>query len=180
MATKTRSKGSRATASRTKSAAGSRTTAKVKVTSKPKAQAKPVAKAKPAATKRAAKPAAAKASAADSAALNALKNKFQRERAGLERRLTEAVREIGVLRHHELRAMQLERQLAERDATIGRLQLQLGELERRPPEAIYVREVQGSLALGEATHDLEASPTDLDEFEDDRLAEDADLVSDDE
>ena len=179
MATKKRSKGSRATASRTKTTARPRT-AKAKATKK--AAPRTVAKAtKPAAAKRPApKPAAAKAAAVDSPAVVALRSKFQRERTGLERRLTEAVREIGVLRHHELRAMHLERQLAERDATIGRLQLQLSELERRPSEAIYVREVQQSLALGEPGHDLEASPTDLDEFEDDRLAEDADLVSDDE
>ena len=175
MATKKRSKGARATASRTKTTTRPRA-AKAKATKT--AAARPVAKAKtkPAAAK---KPVVAKAPV-DSPAVVALKSKFQRERTGLERRLTDAVREIGLLRHHELRAMQLERLLAERDATIGRLQLQLSELERRPSEAIYVREVQQTLALGEPVHDLETSPADLDAFEDDRLAEDADLVSDDE
>ena len=103
-----------------------------------------------------------------------------------------------MLRHHELRAMQLARQVAERDATIGRLQAQLSELERRPVEPVYVHEVQQSLALRAATHhedgafrsstqveldaaggDLDHSAVDLDEFEDDRLPDDADLVRDD-
>jgi len=187
MATKKHSKGSRAAARRAKTTARPRATAKAtktvaKAKTKPVAKkTKPVAKAKPVAAKRpAAKPAAVKAPPVESKEVAALKTKFQRERSGLERRLTEAVREIGVLRHHELRAMQLERQLAERDATIGRLQLQLTELERRPTETIYIREVQQSLALGEPVNDLAVSQTDLDEFEDDRLADDADLVSDDE
>lgn len=147
--------------------------------------AKPVA-AKPVGAKPgAAKPGAAKPGAAKPSALNAelttLKNKFQRERSALEKRLTEAVREIGMLRHHELRVMQLERQLAERDAVIGRLQSQLGELERRPTEPVYVREVQQSLALGAPALAIAESATDLDEFDDDRVADDdGDVVTDDE
>jgi hypothetical protein len=192
MATKKRSKGGRATASRAKSTARPRTTTKAKTTPTPKkkaAKAKTVAKAKPVATAKrppartgAAKPVAGKAgpkAGAEHPALAALKSKFQRERSGLERRLTETVREIGVLRQHEMRAMHLERQLAERDATIGRLQTQLSELERRPVESTYV-EVQQTFVLGAPAHEIEASATDVDEFEDDRIAEDADLVNDDE
>jgi hypothetical protein len=134
-----------------------------------------------------AKQKSARATGGESRETAALKAKFQRERSAFERRLTEAVREIGILRHHELRAMQLERQLADRDATIVRLQAQLGELERRPSEPVYVHEVQQSLALGAPVHHLHAGhssgfdhpPTDLDEFEEDRLEDDADLVSDD-
>ena len=98
---------------------------------------------------------------------------------------------------HELRATQFERQVAERDATIERLQTQLGELQRRPAEPVYVHEVQQSLALGApsprlgevrsasqldldgGSADLDHSAVDLDEFEDDRLPDDGDLVSDD-
>lgn len=151
--------------------------AKPKVTAKPVAQAKPVAKAKPAAAKRpAAKPAPA---AVEHAEVTALKNKFQRERNGLEKRLTEAVREIGLLRHHELRAMQLERQVAERDATIERLQAQLVELQRRPAEPVYVHEVQQSLALGVVSRDEDVETEALDEFEEEQLVDDGDLLSDD-
>jgi hypothetical protein len=200
MATTKRSKGGRAAATRATSSARGRNAKSAKVTAtkataKPKTKAsgkaKAVAKPKPGVTKRAIptraataakRPATAPATkgAAPSAEISALKAKFQRERNGLERRLTDAVREIGLLRHHELRAMQLERQLAERDATIVRLQTQLVEIERRPAEPVYVQEVQQTLALGVATtHDLEPSEPDLDEFEDDRLADDADLVSED-
>lgn len=144
---------------------------------KPKVTAKPVAKAKPAAAKRpAAKPAPA---AVENAEVTTLKNKFQRERNGLEKRLTEAVREIGLLRHHELRAMQLERQVAERDATIERLQAQLVELQRRPAEPVYVHEVQQSLALGVVSRDEDVETEALDEFEEEQLVDDGDLLSDD-
>lgn len=144
---------------------------------KPKVTAKPVAKAKPAAAKRAAaKPASA---AVEHAEVTTLKNKFQRERNGLEKRLTEAVREIGLLRHHELRAMQLERQVAERDATIERLQAQLVELQRRPAEPVYVHEVQQSLALGVVSRDEDVETEALDEFEEEQLVDDGDLLSDD-
>lgn len=115
----------------------------------------------------------------DNREIVALKAKFQRERNGLQRNLTEAVREIGLLRHHELRATHLERQVAERDATIARLQTQLADLERRPAEPVYVHEVQQTLALSVAAAPSEDA-TDLDEFEDDRLAEEADLVADEE
>ena len=210
MATTKRSKGGRATASRAKTTARPRATGgKAKATPKKKVAARPVKKAKPAAKAKAAtakrptparavspkraaaKPtrAAAKAvrrnAGAESPELVALKARFQRERNGFEKRLTEAVREIGLLRHHELRAMQLERQLAERDATIGRLQTQVSELERRPAEPVYEREVQQTLALGAPARQLDGSARDLDEFEDDRLEDegledDGELVTDEE
>ena len=190
MATKKRSKGGRATARRAKTTVRPRATTKAKATPKKKVsarvvtKAKPVAKAKPAAVAKRPTPARAaspkrpvakpvRKAGAESSEVAALKAKFQRERNGLEKRLTEAVREIGLLRHHELRAMQFERQVGERDATIGRLQMQLSELERRPAESVYVREVQQTLAL------VTPAP-DLDDFEDDRLADDADLVTDEE
>lgn len=215
MATTKRSKGGRATPSRAK------TTARAAKSAKPTPKKKTVAKAKPGAKARLVgkpKPVAKAKSAdktnvvvkaksvsktkparggADGPEVVSLKAKFNRERNGLEKRLTEAVREIGLLRHHELRAMQLERQVAEREATIERLQAQLADLERRPAEPVYVHEVQQSLALGAPAHqhggmsavthadldgasaDLDHSAVDLDEFEDERLADDADLVSDD-
>ena len=214
MATTKRNKGGRATASRAKTTARAaksakpapkkKTVAKAKpvARAKPVASAKPIAKAKPVPKAKAtekklvakSKPARA---AADSPEVVALRAKFSRERNGLEKRLTEAVREIGLLRHHELRAMQLERVVAEREATIERLQAQLTDLQRRPAEPVYVHEVQQSLALGAPAHhqgaisvaahagvdcgsaDLDQSAVDLDEFEDDRLGDDADLVSDD-
>lgn len=227
MATTKRSKGGRATASRAKTTARGRATSSAKaapkrktatkakpvakaksaVKAKPFGKAKPVAKPKPVgmpkatrATKPIAKPKAAAQVARgskDSPEIVALKAKFQRERNGFEKRLTEAVREIGILRHHEMRAIHFERQVGERDATIGRLQMQLSELERRPAEPVYVHEIQQSLALGApALHhgapgadaradldgtgvDLDAGAADLDEFEDDRLPDDGDLVSDD-
>ena len=193
MATTKRSKGGRATASRAKTTARPRATGgKAKATPKKKIAARPVKKAKPAARAKAAtaKPTRATAkpvrnAGAESPELVALKARFQRERNGFEKRLTEAVREIGLLRHHELRAMQLERQLAERDATIGRLQTQVSQLERRPAEPVYEREVQQTLALGAPAHQLDGSARDLDEFEDDRLEDegledDGELVTDEE
>lgn len=198
MATKKPSQGGRATANRAKTAARPRATAKAKPTPKRKAatragvkaKAKPIAKAKAAApVKPTKRPAPARAAApkapvrkagADHPEIATLKARFQRERNGLEKRLTEAVREIGLLRHHELRAMQLERQVAERDATIVRLQTQLSELERRPAEPVYVREVQQTLALVTPAHGLDAAAPDIDDFEDDQLADDADLVTDEE
>ncbi|MCC6766697.1 MAG: hypothetical protein IT293_18720 [Deltaproteobacteria bacterium] len=218
MATTKRKKGGRAAATRAKAAArgravkkaapkkpalrtssvkvGKARTAKPKVATKPKVAAKPRAVAAPKASAKprraAAKPApkagAAKAPAVESAEIAALKSKFQRERNGLERRLTEAVREIGMLRHHELRAMQLERQLAERDATILRLQQQLAVGERRAAEPlVHVHEVQQSLALViPASEELDAADAGddllagaLDEFEERQLVDDADLASDD-
>lgn len=186
-ATATRAKATargRATSSTTKkTSAKSATSAKPKTAVKAKPAAKPVAKTKAAAPKRpvapkrpATKPAAA---VVENAEVTALKSKFQRERNGLEKRLTEAVREIGILRHHELRAMQLERQLAERDALIERLQGQLAEMQRRPVEPVYVQEVQQTLALGVAAREDEIDAGELDEFEEEQLVDDGDLISDD-
>jgi hypothetical protein len=174
MATTKRSTKGRAPARRATSTARSRAVKKTAPAPKKKSAARAGKAAKPA------RPAAAKQVAkkgAENAAVAALK-RAQREKSSLERRLTEAAREIGLLRHHELRAMQLERQLAERDATIQRLQSQLAELERRPNEPVYVREVQQSLALGGAAREVDADVTDVDEFEDDRLADDPDFIGD--
>ncbi len=193
MATTKRSTKGRATASRAKSTAPkTRVVKKATTAKKPVAKAKPVAnakavvKAKPLAAKPIGKTKPARATApkqaakkpADNPEIVALKAKASRERNALERRLTDAVREIGILRHHELRAMQFERQLAERDVTIGRLQTQLAELERRPAEPIYVREIQQTLALIDPVNETTIEAADLDEFEDDRGSEDADLASD--
>jgi hypothetical protein len=163
---------------KTKSKSTSRTAAKPHATAKPgkpkgRAAAKSSSGVKPRAAARVPAPKRAVAKpAVESAEVAALKAKLQRERSTLEKRLTEAMREIGLLRHHELRAMQLERQLAERDATIARLQSQLAEIERRPAEPVYVHEIQQTLTLsGSAnvleTHVLETEPADLDEFDDD-------------
>lgn len=107
--------------------------------------------------------------AAESPEVTALKSRFQREKAALEKSLTEAVREIGLVRHHELRVTQLERQLQERDDAIAGLQQRLTDLERRPVEPSYEAEAQHSFAL--------ASPgAELDEFEDDNpLAEEDEI-----
>jgi hypothetical protein len=140
------------------------------------AKAKP---ARPAAAKQVAAKQVTKKPGAASPEVAALK-RAQREKSGLEKRLTEAAREIGLLRHHELRSMQLERQLAERDATIQRLQAQLADLERRPSEPVYVREIQQTLALGGAPREADADVTDVDEFEDDRIADDPDFIGDEE
>jgi hypothetical protein len=206
MATTKRSKGGRATASRTKTTVRPRAPGgKAKATPKKKVAVRAVKKAKPAAKAKAApakrptparavspRGAAAKSTratakpvrhaGAESPEIVALKARFQRERNGLEKRLTEAVREIGLLRHQELRAMQFERQIVERDVTIGRLQTQLGELQRRPvdPVPAHEREVQQTLALGAPARQQDGSARDLDEFEDDRLADDGDLVTDEE
>lgn len=209
MATTKRSKGGRATPSRAKTTARAAKSTKPTPKKKTVAKARPVEKSKPVAKAKSADKtkvvtkakSVSKAKpvrgAADNPEVVSLKAKFNRERNGLEKRLTEAVREIGLLRHHELRAMQLERQVAEREATIERLQAQLADLERRPAEPVYVHEVQQSLALGAPAHhhgtvsavahadldgasaDLDHSAVDLDEFEDERIADDADLVGDD-
>lgn len=174
MATKKRSKGERA-AGRAKTSAGARAAsrkakptkaaAKAKTVARPKSAVKPKSATPTRAAKssKPAKAAAAKPSrtvAADSKELVALKNRFQRERSALEKNLTEAVREIGLLRHHEMRAIQFERQLKERDDLIGRLQQQLEELQRRPVEPVYEREVQQSFSLVVPAQD------EVDEFED--------------
>ncbi len=183
MATTKRSKKGRATSNRAsksprgRAAKTAKSTPKRKPATRAAASAKTSAKTKPVTKPKVAAP-TTKRAAAENREVTALKAKFQRERSALEKNLTEAVREIGALRHHELRAMQLERQLADRDAIITRLQTQLSDLERRPAEPVYVHEVQQSLALGGSTHGIEAA--DLDEFEDERLPDDADLVSDEE
>jgi hypothetical protein len=182
MATTKRSTKGRAKARRATTPARSRAAKKTAPAPKKKSAAragtKASAKVKPA------RPSAAKQAAkkpgGESSELVALRAKAQREKSGLEKRLTEAAREIGLLRHHELRAMQLERQLAEREATIQRLQTQLADLERRPSEPVYVREVQQSLALGSPARDADADVTDVDEFEDDRRDDDPDFLGDEE
>jgi len=183
MATTKRSTKGRATASGAKSKARTRTVKKATTSKKSVVKAKAIAKPKVIAKGKPTRTAAPKQAAKKPVAnpeLVALKAKASRERGALERRLTDAVREIGLLRHHEMRAMQFERQLAERDATIGRLQTQLTELERRPAEPIYVREIQQTLALVDPVNETTIEAADLDEFEDDRLGEDADLASDEE
>jgi hypothetical protein len=173
MATKKPSKGGRAAATRAKRAARPRAAGR-----KANAAAVPQRKQKPRVTAKAAKPskptAKRGAAVAESKELLALKNKFQRERSALEKNLTEAVREIGMLRHHEMRAMQLERQIKERDDLIGRLQKQLEELQRRPIEPIYEREVQQSFALTAPAHE------DVDEYALSGASEDAELVDESE
>ena len=93
---------------------------------------------------------------------------LEREKSGLEKRLTESVREIGQLRHHEARAGQLERQLKERDDTITKLRAELSELRRRPPIGVDDPDAQPSLALGER------APRDLDDFDDEIPIDDDD------
>jgi hypothetical protein len=175
MATKKRSKGGRAAASRTKTSARPRAAGrKAKVAAKPTSAVK-ARPAKPAKAGNPSKPAAAKrAAGAEGKELIALKNRFQRERSALEKNLTEAVREIGVLRHHEMRALQFERQLKERDDLIGRLQAQLEELQRRPVEVIYEREVQQSFSL------VTPAQEGVDEFEEEAQLVDEDQLEDEE
>jgi len=186
MATKKRSKGGRAAATRAKStarprAAGRKTKATVQPTRAVKTRAAKASKpanvtktAKAAKPKRTATAQPARTASAESKELLALKNRFQRERSALEKNLTEAVREIGVLRHHEMRVMQLERQLKERDELIGGLQRQLEELQRRPADPIYEREVQQSFALVSPAQD------EVDEFEDEvQLVDETQLEDED-
>lgn len=185
MATTKRSKRGRAAATRaratakpasSKSKKGSASRKATKLGAKPR-KASPSSKSKAPTRATPPKSKAAKPGIVESPEVRALKAKFQRERKQLEKNLTEAVREIGLLRHHELRVTQLERQLADRDTTIGRLQSQLADLERRPAEPVYVHEVQQSLALGGSAHHLDTGP-ELDEFGDEPLADDAELLSD--
>ena len=91
----------------------------------------------------------------------ALKARLEREKSGFEKRLTDTVREIAQLRHHEARAAQLERQLKERDELIAHLRTQLNDLRNREIVSPDDDEVQPSLALGSR------APRDLDEFEED-------------
>jgi hypothetical protein len=95
--------------------------------------------------------------------------RFEREKSTLERRLTEAMREIGQLRHHEMRATQLERQLKERDESIAQLRREASELRSRPTAPLDEDpEVQPSLALGER------AGRDLDDFDDELALDDED------
>ncbi len=78
-----------------------------------------------------------------------LKARLQREKGSLEKRLTEAVREIGQLRHHEARTAQLERQIQERDQIIGQLRSEVATLRSRSHErARDADEGQRSLSFG--------------------------------
>ena len=129
-------------------------------------RAKPAAKKSRTRAARRAKPRAAKPAAGRE--LAALKARFVREKSALEKRLTDTVREIGQLRHHEARAAQLERQLKERDDTIAQLRSQLSGMRQRDLAAAD-DDVQPSLALGSRRRD------DLDDFE-----EELDVEEDDE
>jgi hypothetical protein len=130
-----------------------------------RAPARAVSRKKPApraAKSRAAAPRAAKPAAASAASREvvALKTKLEREKAGFEKRLTDTMREIATLRHHEARAAQLERQLKERDELIVQLRTQLNDLRNREIVTPDDEDIQPSLALG-------SRGSDYDEFEDD-------------
>jgi predicted RNase H-like nuclease (RuvC/YqgF family) len=157
MPTKKRGKGSRSTVRRSRPAATARRSKRSAPATRKKTA--PRARAKGASNAGAKRPAAGAASRE----LVTLK----REKSALEKRLTDTVREIGQLRHHEARAAQLERQLKERDETIAQLRTQLGNLRSRElaPEE---DEAQPSLALGSRSVD------DLDEFADDEVQDDDD------
>jgi len=161
----------RGTRARSKTAAGrpKKKVAKTAASSTRVAASKKKA-AKPAAASAGKRPAVAGKAKADTPEVASLKARFQRERSQLDKRLTEAMREIGVLRHHEVRAAHLERQLQERDDLVARLQRQLAELERRPAaEPVYEREVQQTLVFV-------APGEEVDEFEEDALADDDGVV----
>ncbi len=147
---------------------------KAKATKAKRATAAPRGKKAPrrAAKKASARPAAKGAASGGGAAreLTALKARFQREKSALEKRLTDTVREIGQLRHHETRAAQLERQLKERDETIGQLRTQLSELRNRPLASREDDDAQPSLALGSRGHGLDDyDDDDIEPEEDDEL-----------
>lgn len=105
----------------------------------------------------------------DAGAAAALKARFAQEKSELERRLSDTVREITQLRHHEARVTQLERQLKERDELIGQLRTQLNDLRNREIAAPEDDEVQPSLALGSRSHDLDEFDDDVGSEEDDEL-----------
>jgi len=163
----------RATGGTKKPAARARSTAKGRGAgrSAPRAAAKSKSRAAASSARKPARP-VAKSSAAragGNAEVAKLKARFEREKSGLEKRLTETVREIGQLRHHEARVGQLERQLKERDETITKLRGQLSELRSRPTAAaVDDPELQPSLALGER------APRDLDDFDDEIPIDDDD------
>lgn len=98
---------------------------------------------------------------------------LKREKSQLEKRLTDMVREIGQLRYHETRASQLERQVAERDQTIGTLRSEIAELRnRRADPHRDDAEVQHPLALGSGpTHEFDEfdEESNLDDDEDDLI-----------
>jgi len=120
---------------------------------------------------RAAAPSGKKAAApAANREVAALKARLEREKTGFEKRLTDTVREIAQLRHHEARAAQLERQLKERDEIIVQLRTQLNDLRNREIVTPEDDEIQPSLALG-------SRATDFDEFDEDvGPEEDDDLI----
>jgi len=91
-----------------------------------------------------------------------LKTRLQRQKITLERRLTEAVREIGQLRYHEARTEQLERQLQERDQIIEQLRSEVGTLRARSHERAHEPdEAQRSLSFGSrATAEAESPGSD--------------------
>lgn len=123
-----------------------------------------------AATARTKKRAGAPAGSAASREVAALKAKLEREKISFEKRLTDTVREIGQLRHHEARAAQLERQLKERDELIAQLRTQLNDLRNREIVAPGDDEIQPSLALGSrASRDLDEFDEDVGPEEDDEL-----------
>ncbi|HEY2389008.1 MAG TPA: hypothetical protein VGK30_18790 [Candidatus Binatia bacterium] len=118
-----------------------------------------------AAAPRAPGPAAASAASRE---VVALKAKLEREKSGSEKRLTEMMREIATLRHHEARVAQLERQLKERDELIVQLRSQLNDLRNR--EVVTPDdELQPSLALGSRGHDFDEFDDDVGPEEDDDL-----------
>jgi hypothetical protein len=124
MATTKRGKKARAGARKSTAARGQSVSARKGASAKGKTKAK-----------RSAAKAGKKAAAGDGAALAQQKARFDRERNDLQKRLTDMVREIGELRHHELRATQLARQVAERDQTIANLRRELSEARSRPAAA---------------------------------------------
>jgi len=151
----------------------SRKTAAAAKSRKPAARRAParVASRKKPAPRAAKSPAAAKPAAASAASREvvALKAKLEREKTGFEKRLTETMREIATLRHHEARAAQLERQLKERDELIIQLRTQLNDLRNREVVTPDDEELQPSLALG-------SRGSDYDEFDDDVGPEDDELI----
>jgi len=137
-----------------------------------RAPARAAARKKPApraAKSRAAAPRAAKPAAASAASREvvALKAKLEREKVGFEKRLTDTMREIATLRHHEARAAQLERQLKERDELIVQLRTQLDDLRNRAVVTPDEEDMQQSLALG-------SRGGEYDEFDDDVAPEEDD------
>jgi predicted RNase H-like nuclease (RuvC/YqgF family) len=119
---------------------------------------------------RAAAPRAKKAAApAASREVAALKARLEREKTDFDKRLTDTVREIAQLRHHEARAAQLERQLKERDEIIVQLRSKLNDLRNREIVTPEDDEIQPSLALG-------SRGADFDEFDEDVPEEDDDLI----